>query len=70
MAENILKRLVNNSQMAIDDGTYEIDANLQKSSKDLIHIISTNPHPTLLTESIVCSLHQFFLQHLSEYSLS
>ncbi len=26
MAENILKKLVNNSQMAIDDGTYDFDA--------------------------------------------
>ena len=50
MAENILKRLVNNSQVAIDDGTYEIDANLDKSSKDLTQIIKNNPHPTLLTE--------------------
>ena len=50
MAENILKRLVTNSQIAIDDGTYDIDANLDKSSKDLIQIIKTNPHPTLLTE--------------------
>ena len=50
MAENILKRLVTNSQTAIDDGTYDIDANLDKSSKDLIQIIKTNPHPTLLTE--------------------
>ncbi len=50
MAENILKRLVTNSQTAIDDGTYDIEANLQKSSKDLIQIIKTNPHPTLLTE--------------------
>ena len=50
MAENILKRLVNNSQAAIDDGTYEIDANLDKSSKDLTQIIKNNPHPTLLTE--------------------
>ena len=50
MAENILKRLVTNSQTAIDDGTYDIDANLQKSSKDLIQIIKTNSHPTLLTE--------------------
>ncbi len=50
MAENILKRLVTNSQTAIDDGTYDIDANLQKSSKDLIQIIKNNPHPTLLTE--------------------
>jgi len=50
MVENILKRLVINSQAAIDDGTYEIDANLQKSNKDLIQIIKNNPHPTLLTE--------------------
>ena len=50
MAENILKRLVTNSQIAIDDGTYDIDVNLEKSSKDLIQIIKTNPHPTLLTE--------------------
>jgi len=50
MAENILKRLVSNSQVAIDDGTYDIDANLDKSSKDLIQIIKTNVHPTLLTE--------------------
>ena len=50
MAENILKRLVINSQTAIDDGTYDIDANLEKSNKDLIQIIKTNSHPTLLTE--------------------
>ncbi len=50
MAENILKRLVNNSQAAIDDGVYDVDVNLQKSSKDFIQIINTNPHPTLLTE--------------------
>jgi len=50
MAENILKRLVSNSQAAIDDGTYDIDANLDRSSKDLIQIIKTNVHPTLLTE--------------------
>ena len=50
MAQNILKRLVNNSQAAIDDGTYEIDANLQRSDKDFLHLIKTNPHATLLTE--------------------
>ncbi|MFQ5475436.1 MAG: indole-3-glycerol-phosphate synthase [Nitrosopumilus sp.] len=50
MAENILKKLVNNSQAAIDDGVYDVDVNLQKSSKDFIQIINTNPHPTLLTE--------------------
>ena len=50
MTENILKRLVTNSQTAIDDGTYDIDANLQKSNKDLVQIIKDNSHPTLLTE--------------------
>lgn len=50
MAENTLKKLVNNSQIAIDDGVYDIDANLQKSSKDFKQIIKTNPHATLLAE--------------------
>ena len=50
MAENILRRLVNNSQMAIDDGTYDVEGSLQKSSKDFLQIIRTNPHATLLTE--------------------
>jgi len=50
MAENILRKLINNSQMAIDDGVYDVDADLQKSSKDFIQIINTNPHATLLTE--------------------
>ena len=50
MAENILRKLVNNSQIAIDDGVYDIDADLQKSSKDFKQIIKINPHATLLTE--------------------
>ena len=50
MAENILRKLVNNSQMAIDDGVYEIEADLQKSNKDFVQIIKTNQHATLLTE--------------------
>lgn len=50
MAENILRKLVNNSQMAIDDGIYDIDLDLQKSNKDFVQIIKTNPHATLLTE--------------------
>ncbi|MGH1567168.1 MAG: indole-3-glycerol phosphate synthase TrpC [Nitrosopumilus sp.] len=50
MAENILRKLVNNSQTAIDDGVYDVDVNLQKSNNDLIEIIKTNPHATLLTE--------------------
>ena len=50
MADNILRKLVNNSQMAIDDGTYDIDVNLEKSNKDFIQIIKTDRHATLLTE--------------------
>ena len=50
MAENILRKLVNNSQMAINDGVYEIEADLQKSTKDFIQIINANQHATLLTE--------------------
>ena len=50
MAENILKKLVNNSQMAIDDGVYDVNVDLQKSNEDLVQIIKTNKHATLLTE--------------------
>jgi indole-3-glycerol phosphate synthase len=50
MAEHILKRLVNNSQMAIDDGVYDVECDLQQSTKDLIQIINTYGHATLLTE--------------------
>ncbi|MFQ5440539.1 MAG: indole-3-glycerol-phosphate synthase [Nitrosopumilaceae archaeon] len=50
MAENILKKLVNNSQMAIDDGVYDVDCNLERSSKDFLQIIKTHSHATLLTE--------------------
>ncbi len=50
MAENILRKLVNNSQVAIDDGVYDIETELQKSNKDFTQIIKTNPHATLLTE--------------------
>lgn len=50
MAENILKKLVENSKRAIDDGVYEINEQLGKSNYDFIDIINTNSHPTLLTE--------------------
>ncbi|RMW36909.1 MAG: indole-3-glycerol-phosphate synthase, partial [Nitrosopumilus sp.] len=50
MAENILRKLVNNSQMAIDDGVYEVDANFDKSNKDFIQIIKNSGHAPLLTE--------------------
>ena len=50
MVENILKKLVNNSQAAIDDGVYEINIKLQKSSRNFLQIIKSNKHATLLTE--------------------
>jgi indole-3-glycerol phosphate synthase len=50
MAENILRKLVNNSQMAIDDGVYDVESDLEKSNKDFKQIIKTNLHATLLTE--------------------
>lgn len=50
MAENILRKLVNNSQTAIDDGVYDIDVKLQKSNKDFLQIIKSDNHATLLTE--------------------
>lgn len=50
MTENILRKLVNNSQAAIDDGIYDVDVKLQKSDKDFLQIIKTNKHATLLTE--------------------
>ncbi|MDH3656607.1 MAG: indole-3-glycerol-phosphate synthase [Nitrosopumilus sp.] len=50
MAENILRKLVNNSQAAIDDGVYDVDVDLQQSNKDFKQIIKINPHATLLTE--------------------
>jgi len=48
--EHILKKLVGNSQAAIDDGTYNITVNLQKSNQDLIHLIETSQHAPLITE--------------------
>jgi len=50
VAENILRKLVNNSQMAINDGVYEVEANLEKSNKDFVRIIKTSVHAPLLTE--------------------
>lgn len=50
MTKNILQKLVCNSQTAIDDGVYDVNVKLQKSSKDFLEIIKSNLHPTLLTE--------------------
>lgn len=50
MVENILRKLVSNSQTAIDEGVYDVDAKLQKSKIDFLQIIKSNNHATLLTE--------------------
>ena len=50
MAENILRRLVNNSLAAIDDGVYDVDCDLRQSQADFVQAIRTNPHATLLAE--------------------
>lgn len=50
MAENILRKLANNSQAAIDDGVYNLDIKLERSNKDFLQTIKSNNHATLLTE--------------------
>lgn len=50
MTENVLRKLVNNSQAAIDDGTYEITANLERSNQDFLQLLKINSHATLITE--------------------
>jgi indole-3-glycerol phosphate synthase len=47
---NTLKKLVENSQKAINDGIYEIEESLSKSPFDLIDSIMTNTHASLITE--------------------
>lgn len=46
----ILKKLVENSYKAIDDGTYQISESLQHSKIDLIEAIKENRHAPLITE--------------------
>ncbi len=50
MAHNILKRLVNNTQLAIDNGVYDVDCDLQKSSQNFLDKIKTNRHNSIITE--------------------
>jgi indole-3-glycerol phosphate synthase len=45
-----LEKLVENSQKAIKEGTYEISESLQKSPFDLIDSIVSNTHASLITE--------------------
>ena len=48
--ENILQKLVENSQNAIDDGIYDITETLPKSEIDLQESIKNNDHASLITE--------------------
>jgi len=48
--QGILKKLFENSQIAIDEGIYDVKENLSKSNTDLIESIKENQHATLITE--------------------
>lgn len=48
--KNILQKLIQNSQKAIDEGVYEIAEKLQKSQMDLIELIKNNNHAPIITE--------------------
>ena len=48
--ENILEKLVSNSQKAIDEGIYEINEKISKSEIDLKKAISQSQHASLITE--------------------
>jgi indole-3-glycerol phosphate synthase len=46
----ILKKLFENSKIAINDGVYNVEESLPNSGKDLTEIINQNDHATLITE--------------------
>ncbi|MDP3779737.1 MAG: indole-3-glycerol-phosphate synthase [Nitrosopumilaceae archaeon] len=48
--QNVLQKLIQNSQKAIDEGVYEIAEKLQKSQMDLINLIKNNNHAPIITE--------------------
>lgn len=48
--QGILKKLFENSQIAIDEGIYDVKENLSKSNTTLIESIKENQHATLITE--------------------
>ena len=48
--QGILKKLFENSQIAIDEGIYDVKENLSKSNINLIKSIKENQHATLITE--------------------
>ena len=47
--KNVLEKLVINSQMAINDGIYDIAETLPKSKIDLEESIRNNVHASLIT---------------------
>ena len=48
--KNMLQKLVQNSQTAIDEGVYEISQKLSKSEANIIDIIRKNKHASLIAE--------------------
>jgi len=48
--QGILKKLFENSQIAINEGIYDIKENLSKSNTNLMESIKENQHATLITE--------------------
>lgn len=52
MAHDILRKLINNSQMALDDGVYDVakDQNLSASDHDLAFDIKTAAHAAVISE--------------------
>jgi len=54
--KNVLQKLIQNSQKAIDEGVYEIVEKLQKSQIDLIDLIRNSNHVPIITEVKFSSL--------------
>lgn len=48
--KDVLYKLVENSQRAINDGVYEMDERTAKSKKSILDEIRDNPHAPLITE--------------------
>ena len=48
--QNVLQKLIQNSQKAIDEGVYEIAGKLQKSQMDLNDLIKNSNHAPIITE--------------------
>src|SRR5690242_16597618 len=48
--KNMLEKLANNSQKAIDDGVYKISEKLSRSENNIIDEIRKNRHASLITE--------------------